>query len=384
MEKNSNNNQIIRIQNSDLTEVDKKQAIELANSINLNDESSVTNFGINTQKRLGDSSTEILNQVKTKDTSEIGNLLGDLLSQIKGYDVSQSGFEKFMSTLPVVNKFYRLGDKIVSQHKTVETNLLDITERLDKSRLSLSQDNLQLKKQYDNIVTFIKENKINIEALKIKMGELKDVIIPQLQNELQQTPDQIKEQELSRVTSLLNRLEKKVYNMELFEVVSLQSMPRLVTMAENNIQLVSNIENTIQNVIPLWKQQIAEALYLDKQKEVVDMQDAINELTNKMIVKNSQTIKENTIKVSRQMEKGIVDITTIQKVNKDFSETITEVMKIRDAGIKDRQAATIELTKIKTDMANSIRGLNAANQKSSEVIEITDTPIVESLIDSNK
>lgn len=200
---------IVTVQNLDLTVEDVQKSISLASSINLDDESSITNFGINTQKKLGDSSAKILNEVKTKDTEEIGALLGSLLSQVKSYDVSQSGFEKLMSNLPVVGKFYQLGDKILSQHKTVESNLNDITERLDKSRLSLSVDNQNLKRMYDEVVIFVKENKINIEALKIKVKELTEDVIPQLQAELRETPDQIKEQELSRITGLVTRIEKK-------------------------------------------------------------------------------------------------------------------------------------------------------------------------------
>ena len=372
---------IVTVQNLDLTVEDVQKSISLASSINLDDESSITHFGINTQKKLGDSSAKILNEVKTKDTEEIGALLGSLLSQVKSYDVSQSGFEKLMSNLPVVGKFYQLGDKILSQHKTVESNLNDITERLDKSRLSLSVDNQNLKRMYDEVVIFVKENKINIEALKIKVKELTEDVIPQLQAELRETPDQIKEQELSRITGLVTRIEKKIYNMNLFQTASEQSMPRLMLMGDNNLQLQSNIEATMLNIIPLWKQQIAEALYLEKQKKVVDLQDAIYTTTNDLIRKNSKAIKDNTIKVAKHMERGVIDIDTLKQVNSDFVETIKAVKEAREKGVIEREKATLELQQVKSDMSRTLSSLNNTNEKSAKLLENTvEATVVESLI----
>jgi uncharacterized protein YaaN involved in tellurite resistance len=376
---------VVTIQNLDLTFEDIQKAVTLANTINLDDESSITNFGINTQKKLGDSSTKILNEVKTKDTEEIGMLLGTLLNEVKSYDVTQTGFEKLMSNLPIVGKFYQLGDKILSQHKTVESNLNDITERLDKSRVSLTVDNMNLSKMYDEIIVFIKENKVNIEALRIKVRELSEDVVPQLQSELQAKPDQIKEQELSRVIGLIARIEKKIYSMDLFQTASEQSMPRLMLMADNNLQLSSNIESTILNVIPLWKQQIAEALYLEKQKKVVDLQDAIYNTTNDLIRKNSKTIKDNTIKVAKHMERGVIDIETLKQVNSDFVETIKEVKAAREQGVLARQKATAELQQVKSDMSKTIASLNATNEKSVNLVEahFEEAPKVETLISEN-
>lgn len=372
---------IVTVQNLDLTVEDVQKSISLASSINLDDESSITNFGINTQKKLGDSSAKILNEVKTKDTEEIGALLGSLLSQVKSYDVSQSGFEKLMSNLPVVGKFYQLGDKILSQHKTVESNLNDITLRLDKSRLSLSVDNQNLKRMYDEVVIFVKENKINIEALKIKVKELTEDVIPQLQAELRETPDQIKEQELSRITGLVTRIEKKIYNMNLFQTASEQSMPRLMLMGDNNLQLQSNIEATMLNIIPLWKQQIAEALYLEKQKKVVDLQDAIYTTTNDLIRKNSKAIKDNTIKVAKHMERGVIDIDTLKQVNSDFVETIKAVKEAREKGVIEREKATLELQQVKSDMSRTLSSLNNTNEKSAKLLENTvEATVVDSLL----
>ncbi len=272
-----------------------------------------------------------------------------------------------MSNLPVIGKFYQFGAKIISQHKTVESNLNDIVERLDKSRVSLSTDNENLKSLYNQTLQFIRENKINIEALKIKMTEINNQI-ESIRLELAVTPDQTKEQELGRLTNMLNRIEKKIHNMNIFDAAAYQTVPTVVMMGENNQQLMSNIENTVMNVIPIWKTTIATALYLEKQKRVADMQNAIYDTTNSMMVKNSKTIKENTIKVAKHMERDVIDIQTFKQINKDFIETMQAVVKIKDEGAADRVKVEAELKNITKEMSNAIAMLNVVNEKSNLIV----------------
>lgn len=361
------NTNLMQIQTSVLTSDENQKAALLAKSIDLNNENAITNFGIDTQKKLGDHSAKILSEVKTKDTDEIGVLLGGVLEQVQSYDISQSTFEKMMSNIPIIGKFYQMGNKIISQHKTVESNLNDIVERLDKSRVSLSNDNENLKSLYNQTLQFVRENKINVEALKMKMLELNGQI-ESIRLELAVTPDQIKEQELGRLTNMLSRIEKKIHNMQILDAAAYQTIPTIVMMGDNNQQLMTDIETVIMNTIPIWKTTIANALYLEKQKRVVDMQNAIYDTTNSMMVKNSKTIKENSIKVAKHMERDIIDIETFKQINKDLVETIQAVAKIKEDGKLNRDKSSVELANVTRDMSEAIKMLNVVNEKSNSVI----------------
>lgn len=357
---------------NNLTKEDIKKAEDLAKGLDITSDQSIVNFGVNTQKKLGDSSIKILEQTKTKDADEVGKALSELVSEVNKYEGGQNMLEKFLSNIPILNKVYSKANKIVTQHKNVEANIENIVVKLDRSRVSLFKDNANIKALYDEAVEFIKENNINVEAVKIKIKELNDVIIPKLEEEFKKNKtDQIKFQEISKMKSVVNRLEKKVHNMQLFNVSALQELPRLVMIQDSNSGLVENIQSVVLNVIPLWRNQIAEALFLERQSRAAQIQDTVYNMTNAMIKNNADNLKENQIKIAKHMERGIIDIETLQTVNKKFIETIDEVIKIKENGVKNRIEAEKAITNIKAELMNKIGGVNNANDMSNEVLDTT-------------
>jgi uncharacterized protein YaaN involved in tellurite resistance len=328
------------------------------------------NFGVETQKKLGDASSKILAQVKTKDAEEAGEALSELVKQIQSCDINQSGFEKIMSKLPLVGGIFNHTRKIIAQHKSVEGNLDEIVGRLDKSRLSLVKDNSHLRTLYDDNIKFIKENKVNTEALRIKMREMNDIIIPELEKQCAENPkDDIKLQELSIMKNTLNRIDKKVYNLELFNTAAIQSLPRIVLIQEGNKELVENIQSTVLNVIPLWRNQIAEAVALIKQEKVAALQSAVYDVTNKLIKDNATRSRENTIAIAKQMERGIIDIETLKLANKEFIATLDEVIKIKEEGAKNRIEAQKTIENIKTELSEKIKSVNITNSVENDVVD---------------
>ena len=347
------NDKITQIQKTGLSETELKLAESLASKIDVKNETSIMNFGIETQKKLGDSSTKILAQVKTREAEEAGEALSDLVQKIQGCDINQSGFEKFMSKIPLLGMAFNHTRKIISQHQSVESNLDEIVGRLDKSRLALVKDNTHLSSLYEDNVKFIVENKVNIEALKIVMRDISDNQIPEMEKYVLENPnDNIKIQELSTLKNTLGRIDKKVHNLQLFEVASIQSLPRINLIKEGNKELVENIQSTVLNVIPLWRNQIAETIALIKQGKIADMQEAVYDVTNKLIRDNATRSKENTIAIAKQTERGIIDIETLQIANKEFMATIDGVIKVKEDGSKKRRESEVALESIKKELSD--------------------------------
>lgn len=353
-----------------LSKEDVVKATELSKTLDITSDQSIVNFGVNTQKKLGDSSIKILEQTKTKDADEVGKALSELVSEVNKYEGGQNMLEKFLSNIPILNKVYSKANKIVTQHKNVEANIENIVMKLDRSRVSLFKDNANIKALYDEAVEFIKENNINIEAVKIKIKEVNEVVIPKLEKEYQKDKtDQIKFQEIAKMKSVVNRLEKKVHNMQLFNVSALQELPRLVMIQDSNSGLVENIQSVVLNVIPLWRNQIAEALFLERQSRAAEIQDTVYNMTNAMIKNNAESLRENQVKIAKHMERGIIDIETLEKVNKEFIATIDEVIKIKENGVKNRLEAERAIGNIKNELMNKIGGVNKANDMSNEVLD---------------
>lgn len=368
--------ELSKIHNKSLTLDEVKQAETLAKSLDIKNEAVIMNFGVETQKKLGDSSTKILSQVKTKEAEEAGEALSELVKQIQGCDINQSGFEKFMSKIPVVGSIFNHTKKIIAQHKSVESNLDEIVGRLDKSRVSLVKDNTHLKTLYDENCKFIQENKVNVEALRIVMRELNDKHIPDMEKYVLENPaDDMKLQELSMLKNTLNRIDKKVYNLELFNTAAIQSLPRIVLIQEGNKELVENIQSTVLNVIPLWRNQIAETIALIKQGKVAKLQEAVYEVTNKLIKDNATRSRENTVTIAKQMERGIIDIETLQLANKEFIATLDEVIKIKEEGAKKRIEAEKVIETIKIELSEKIKTVHITSSVSNETVDTDYTEV---------
>ena len=290
----------------ELSSEDKLRAEELSKTIDIRNDSTITTFGMDTQKKFGEASNKMLSQVKNKEAEEAGSALSELVEKMQGMDLEQSGVEKFLSKIPIIKNLVSHSRKIIAQHTNVESNLDLIVGKLDSSMLALTKDNANLQNLKIDNMNFLGENKVNIEAIRIIMRDLEKKQIPELQKYVDKHPDDdIKIQELHKMKDSLNRLDKKVYNLELFNTAVIQSLPRLDLIQNGNIQLCDNIQNTVLTVIPLWRGQIAERVTLIKQSKVAKNQEAVYDLTNRLISDNSKTTKENTLAIARQMERAV-------------------------------------------------------------------------------
>lgn len=360
------------VQVSTLNESEKLKALELSKKIDWKNSQSIMNFGIDTQKKLGSSSEKILNHVKTKDAGEVGGHLMELLTQISSYDMNQNGVEKFMSKVPLLGSLFNQGKKIIAKHQTVEANLEKIVENLDNSYLGLVKDNIHIKTMKEETISFIMENRVNIEAVRITMAEMINTIIPELEEKVRLHPnDNLIIEELSEAQNTLTRLDKKVYDMEAFEVASIQMIPRYNILHDGNTQLSDNIQKSIINTIPIWRSQVAEAIMLNNQKENADILETVNDMTNQMIKSNSDKMRENAIQIAKQNERGSIDIETLKHVNANIKGVIEDILKIKEEGSRARIEGEKELSKIKNELSDIVKNVHVETTTGTDFVDAT-------------
>ncbi len=373
-----NKTEITKAFNTSLSAEQISMAEARAKKLDIKNEASLENFGDDVQRRLGESSKSMLSLVKTKDADEAGEALAELVKQIQGCDVNQSQFEKIMSKLPVVKNLFNYTNKIITKHKSVENNLDEIVTRLDKSQLSLTKDNANLNILSENNKKYIIDNDINIEAMRIKMREIKNELLPEMEKDVAAHPeDGLKVQELSKLRNIVVRLDKKINNALLFNTAALQSLPRIELIQNGNRQLVDNIKSTAKDVIPMWRSQIAETIALIKQEKVATTQNALYDITNKLLVDNATRSKENTISITKLTERGVIDIETLRKTNREFMTTIDEVIKIREEGARKRLEAEHAIEEIKTELQEKIKSINITTSDTDAVVDTDYTEVSE-------
>jgi len=331
---------------------DKNRANELSKSIDHKNKNTILNFGIEAQRKLSRNSEDLLEKIKTKDAGDAGDAINELLKTLNYIDVDAlSENKKFLSKIPFIGKYFDKVKNIMVKYNNVSENIDNIVKKLTISRNSLIRDSEMLNVLYEKNTQYINDLNINIEAAYIKLDELKNKIIPDKQKEIENNKtDDVLIQELSDLINFENKLEIKLHDLELSKGATVQSLPQIRLIQNNNNTLVEKIQSSIMTTIPLWKNQVTVALAINRQKKVLDISKLLTDSTNDLLKKNSQLLKQNTIETAKQNERGIIDIETLKSTNKDLISVVEEVQKIQIEGAKKRQKAKEELYKIEQEL----------------------------------
>jgi uncharacterized protein YaaN involved in tellurite resistance len=361
------------MENKDITiaenqEMVQKKAQELSKMIDPAKPETLSNFGVETQRKLGYYSNELLTKVKVKDSGDAGEAINELLSQINMIKIDEGdkpkGFSRMVSGIPFLNKVVDKSKKIASQYNSISENVDDVVVKLERTRQSVLKDSTSLEVMFKQAVEYIYEIRAIIAAGKLKISELESVTIPQLQAEVEASNnDELAVQRLSDMISFKERLEKKVHDFTLSHTIATQSMPQIRMIQTTNDVLAQKIQNSIATVIPVWRQQVAIALGLEKQRKALEIQKKVTDTTNEMLLKNSQLLKTNVVAAAQENERGIVDMETLKKVNKDMVETLDAVIKISEEGSRKRAEAVKELTMIQEELNSKILGTLGKSKK---------------------
>jgi len=348
--------------NYDLLTDEEKAAIDEFNQkIDVNDATQILQYGAKAQTKISQFSDSVLDGVKTKQTGEVGDLLADLVSQIKSFDSDIANENKGLFGKLFGSAKKEL-DRIIAKYSKIETNIDGIEAQLEKHKLQMLKDINIFDTMYDKNLEYFKELSLYIIAGEKKLEELRNVVLPELQAKARETGEQLDAQKVSDMENTINRFEKKIYDLKTTRIISIQMAPQIRLLQNNEAELVEKIQGSLINTIPLWKNQIVLALGINNAKQALGAQKAVTDLTNDMLQKNSEILKQGSVEIAKESERAIVDIATLQKTNKDLMDTLDEVIKIHEEGRAKRAEAEVELQNMEKELKEKMIELKVENK----------------------
>lgn len=332
-----------------LSPEEKEQVAQFAKSIDIKDSEMILYYGAAAQRKIGEFSENTLKSVKTKDLGETGQLMTNLIKELKS--IEKPGDDKGF------NLFKKAKDKtetLKSRYTSAEKNVDNIVNMLENHQVTLMKDITLLDEMYAMNLTNFKELSMYILAGKKRLEEARTVELEALKAKAMQSGLAEDSQAANDFAALCDRFEKKIHDLELTRTVALQMGPQIRLVQNNDILMSEKIQSTLVNTIPLWKSQMVLALGLEHSKQAMEAQRAVTDMTNQLLMKNAETLKQGSIGVAKESERGIIDIDTLTKTNQSLIDTLDEVMKIQDEGREKRRQAEGELNRIETELKKKL------------------------------
>ena len=345
--------------NYDLLSQEEKDAIkEFNDKVDVFDNTQVLQYGSAAQNKISKFSDEILENVKTRDTGEVGDDLAKLVAELKQFDKAVVDTENMNLFEKVFSSVKREVDKLIAKYSKVEKNVDSIEASLEKQKLQMLKDITLFDGMYDKNLDYFKEVSLYIIAGEKKLEELRNVVLPELEAKAEKSGDQLDIQKVNDMRNIINRFEKKVYDLKTTRLISIQMAPQIRLLQSNEAELVEKIQSSITNTIPLWKNQMVLALGINRAKAALESQKAVTNLTNDMLKKNSETLKQGSIKIAQESERAIVDIETLKKTNQDIIDTLNQVVEIHKNGRIKRQESEKELVALEKELKEKLLEIN--------------------------
>ena len=329
----------------------KVQAIK--DEIDLTDSSTPLSFGAPAQKEIAQFSDSILAKVRSKDAGEVGTLLNDLVSKVKGFDVTKKS-GGFLSNLPIIGSLVNKADDMMQGYEKLSTQVEKIQAGLENSKVKMLEDVVMFDTLYQKNLDYFKDLQLYIRAGEEKLDEMRTTTLPKLRAQATATGDPMAVQVVSDFEQSVDRFEKKIHDLKLSKTLAIQTAPQIRLIQNNDRVLIDRVQSAIYHTIPLWKNQMVIALGLTRQKEVIEMQRAVTDATNDLLRRNAEMLKQNSIDTAKANERGVVDIETVKKVNEDLISTIQETLRIQQEGRQKRQAAEKELVAIEGRLKDAL------------------------------
>ena len=310
----------------------------------------ILQYGAGAQKKMADFSETALENVKTKDLGEVGQMLTDVVSELREMDVEEEG----KGFLGFFNKICNKLANMRAKYDKAEANVERICKELESHQMQLLKDIALLDKMYELNLTYFKELSMYIEAGKRKIQDVQQRELPELESRARMTGLPEDAQKASDLSALCNRFEKKVHDLELTRAISLQMAPQIRLVQGNDTQMSEKIQSTLVNTIPLWKSQMVLAVGVENSARAAKAQREVTDMTNELLKRNAEKLKMATIDTAKEAERGIVDIETLKATNESLISTLDEVMKIQTEGREKRRAAELELNRIEGELKQKL------------------------------
>lgn len=324
---------------------------EFAKKIDILNTEQVLNYGSNAQKNISDFSDSALNAVRTKDLGEVGTMLSDLVVELKGMNFDP---EQKKGLFGLFNKAKQDIASVKAQYDKAEVNVDKIVEQLERHEVVLLKDISLMDKMYEKNQEYMKELTMYIIAGRMRIEELRNVELPELQRKAQESGLPEDAQAANDFANMIGRFEKKIHDLELTRTISLQMSPQIRMIQNNDTLMSEKIRSSIVNTIPLWKSQMVLGLSMYHSEEAMKAQREVTDVTNKLLESNAKKLHQGSVNVAKESERGIVDIETLKKTNQELIATLDEVRQIQDDGRAKRQQAEEELGRIEGQLKQKL------------------------------
>ncbi len=350
--------EIIETDENNLSPEDQATVEKFMSQIDIKDSQLVLQYGAAAQKNVAEFSEGALKSVRTKDMGEIGSMLTGVVTELKGFSAEeQKGF---------LGLFKKGGNQLTSikaKYDKAEVNVNKICKAMEGHQQVLLKDIAMLDRMYDENLDYFKQLSLYIIAGKKKLDEAKSTELPRLLKKAEESGLQEDSQAARDYAAMVERFEKKIYDLELTRNISMQMAPQIRLIQSNDTVMAEKIQSTLVNTIPLWKSQMVIAIGLDHSQDAAKAQREVTDMTNELLKKNAEALKIATVESAKESERGIVDIETLTTTNQMLIETLPEVMQIQSEGRAKRQAAENELVRIETEMKDKILEISRESVK---------------------
>lgn len=332
-----------------LTPQEQKIVDDFAEKIDIENTTQILQYGAGTQKKMADFSDEALSNVKTQDLGEVGDLITNVVGELRGFDAEEEkglfGFFRKQS-----NRI----ETLKNRYDKAEANVEKITDALEKHQLRLLKDSAMMDKMYQQNLAYFKELSMYILAGKKKLAAVRSGKLAELESKARLTGLPEDAQAAKDLDEKCNRFEKKLHDLELTRTISMQTAPQIRLVQNNDTMMVEKIQTTLVNTIPLWKSQMVIALGIAHSMEAAQAQREVTDVTNELLRKNAEALHLASVETAKESERGIVDLETLKKTNADLIQTLDDVMKIQREGRAKRQAAEQEMARMETELKNKL------------------------------
>ncbi len=336
-----------------LTPEERAKAEEIKNGIDLMDSQTAILYGVGAQRNLAEFSDNILANVRNKDTGYVGDLMGELVEKVRdvGVDEAEGGV---LDKLPFLRSAARAVRRLLARYEKIEVQIDRIQRDLEEARMQMLKDIAMFDGLYEKNLEYFRGLQVYIVAGEEKLRETREETLPRLRAEAQAKGDPMSAQVVRDFEDTVDRFEKKLHDLKLSKAIAIQTAPQIRLIQNNDKLLVDKIQTAILSTIPLWKGQIVIALGLARQQSALQMQRSVTDTTNELLQKNAELLKQNSLDVARESERGIVDLETLKKVNDDLISTIEETIQIQREGRAARQSAEAELAGIEQKLKDAL------------------------------
>lgn len=339
----------VKLDESQLSEAERKMVNEFSEKIDITDSNVVLQYGAAAQKNIASFSENTLNSVRTKDLGEIGDALSSLVVQLKGFNV-----EDKKGILGFFQKKRNEMEEMKIAYNKAEVNVNKIVEVLENHQVTLMKDIAMLDQMYDLNTKYYKELTMYILAGKKKLQKVRENELEQLRKKAAASGSQEDAQAYNDLANMCSRFEKKIHDLELTRMISIQMGPQTRLIQNNDALMLEKLQSSLVNTIPLWKSQMVLSLGLEHSRQATAAQSAVTNMTNELLQKNADMLKMGTIETAREAERSVVDIQTLQHTNAQLISTLDEVMKIQQDGAQKRKEAELELGRIEGELKQKL------------------------------